>query len=83
MQCNLINYKNLIFRRKQHNFEEEHAELEYQIRVLMSKPDHTKTDTEKAREEELIRRYVLRINIIICKNTKTVFKIYYLFRQIG
>jgi hypothetical protein len=62
----LVNEKNELFRkhaelmylRKQHNFEEEHAELEYQIRVLMSKPDHTKTDTEKAREEELIRRLV-------------------------
>lgn len=44
------------FRRRQHNLEEEHAELEYQIRVLMSRPDHTKTDSEKAREEELIHR---------------------------
>lgn len=31
----------------------------------MSKPDHTKTDTEKAREEELIRRFVSIININI------------------
>lgn len=46
----------IISRRRQHNLEEEHAELEYQIRVLMSRPDHTKTDTEKAREEELIQR---------------------------
>ena len=45
----------------------------------MSKPDHTKTDTEKAREEELIRRFMSKINMI-CKSTKTVFKIYYLFQ---
>lgn len=43
----------------------------------MSKPDHTKTDTDKAREEELIRRFVLKINI--CITNKTVFKICYLF----
>jgi hypothetical protein len=62
----LVNEKNELFRkhaelmylRRQHNLEEEHAELEYQIRVLMSRPDHTKTDTEKAREEELIQRLV-------------------------
>lgn len=48
-----------IFRRRQHNLEEEHAELEYQIRVLMARPEHTKTDSEKAREEELIQRLVL------------------------
>jgi len=44
----------------------------------MSKPDHTKTDTEKAREEELIRRFVSRMNK--CIKIKTVFKIYYLFQ---
>ncbi|VVC34352.1 Hypothetical protein CINCED_3A009979 [Cinara cedri] len=62
----LVNEKNELFRkhaelmylRRQHNLEEEHAELEYQIRVLMTRPDHTKTDTEKAREEELIQRLV-------------------------
>lgn len=50
-----------MFRRRQHNLEEEHAELEYQIRVLMSRPDHSKTDSEKAREEELIQRQVLKM----------------------
>ncbi|XP_025414291.1 MICAL-like protein 1 [Sipha flava] len=62
----LVNEKNELFRkhaelmylRRQHNLEEEHAELEYQIRVLMARPEHTKTDTEKAREEELIQRLV-------------------------
>ncbi|XP_050435678.1 MICAL-like protein 2 [Adelges cooleyi] len=62
----LVNEKNELFRkhaelmylRRQNNLEEEHAELEYQIRVLMSRPDHTKTDTDKAREEELIQRLV-------------------------
>lgn len=28
----------------------------------MTRPDHTKTDTEKAREEELIQRY---LNILL------------------
>lgn len=59
--CSYIVQITIIFRRRQHNLEEEHAELEYQIRVLMSKPDHTKTDTEKAREEELIQRYIFNI----------------------
>lgn len=31
----------------------------------MSQPDHTKTDTEKAREEELIQRLVLKIDTYI------------------
>lgn len=29
----------------------------------MSRPDHTKTDSEKAREEELIQRLVLKLYI--------------------
>lgn len=63
------------FRRRQHNLEEEHAELEYQIRVLMSRPDHTKTDSEKAREEELIQRLVLKFNK---KNLNIIFNYYFL-----
>ncbi|CAG2063929.1 unnamed protein product, partial [Timema podura] len=45
-------------RRRQQRLEEEHADLEYQIRCLLECPDHTKTDSEKAREEELIQRLV-------------------------
>lgn len=45
----------------------------------MSKPDHTKTDTEKAREEELIRRFVLKINI---KNIKPFLKYIICFNRL-
>nr|CAD7441795.1 unnamed protein product [Timema bartmani] len=62
----LVNEKNELFRRqaelmylrRQQRLEEEHADLEYQIRCLLECPDHTKTDSEKAREEELIQRLV-------------------------
>lgn len=62
----LVNEKNELFRRqaelmylrRQHNLEEEHAELEYQIRCLMLCPEHNKTDSDKAREEELIQRLI-------------------------
>lgn len=32
--------------------------MEYQIRCLMDVPEHTKTDSDKTREEELIQRLV-------------------------
>ena len=48
----------LYFRRRQQRLEEEHAEIEYQIRLLLEKPEHSKTDSEKACEEELIQRLV-------------------------
>jgi len=62
----LVNEKNELFRRqaelmylrRQHNLEEEHAELEYQIRCLMLCPEKNKTDSDKAREEQLIQRLV-------------------------
>lgn len=62
----LVNEKNELFRRqaelmylrRQQRLEEEHADLEYQIRCLMDVPEHTKTDSDKAREEELIQRLV-------------------------
>lgn len=41
-----------------HNLEEEHAEIEYQYRCLMLQPDSNKTDSDKTKEEELLRRYV-------------------------
>lgn len=60
----LVNEKNELFRRqaelmllrRQQRFEEEHAEIEYQIRVLMCQPEATKTDNDKRREETLIQR---------------------------
>lgn len=62
----LVNEKNELFRRqaklmylrRQQRLEEEHADLEYQIRCLMDQPECNKTDSDKAREEELINRLV-------------------------
>ncbi|KAJ8917792.1 hypothetical protein NQ315_010698 [Exocentrus adspersus] len=62
----LVNEKNELFRkqaelmylRRQQRLEEEHAEVEYQIRCLMLQPEANKTDSDKAREEELINRLV-------------------------
>lgn len=39
--------------------EEEHADVEYQIRCLMLQPEANKTDFDKGREEALINRYLL------------------------
>lgn len=60
----LVNEKNELFRkqaelmylRRQQRLEEEHADIEYQIRCLMERPERNKTDSDKAREEELINR---------------------------
>lgn len=46
------------YRRRQHNLEEEYAELEYQIRCLMLCPESNKTDSDKTQEEQLIQRLV-------------------------
>lgn len=62
----LVNEKNELFRkqaelmyiRRQHQLEEEHAELEFQIRCLMSRPEANKTDSDKELEEKLIQRLV-------------------------
>ncbi|XP_018573486.1 MICAL-like protein 1 [Anoplophora glabripennis] len=62
----LVNEKNELFRkqaelmylRRQQRLEEEHADVEYQIRCLMLQPEANKTDSDKAREEELINRLV-------------------------
>lgn len=62
----LVNEKNELFRkqaelmyiRRQHQLEEEHAELEYEIRVLMARPELNKTDSDKELEEKLISRLV-------------------------
>jgi len=60
----LVNEKNDLFRRqtelmymkRDHRLEEEHADIEHQVRVLMAKPDAQRTDEDKAREEGLIER---------------------------
>ena len=61
----LVNEKNellrrqteLMYIRRQQRLEEEHAELEFQIRCLMDRPDGEKTDEDRLREEELIDRF--------------------------
>ena len=62
----LVNEKNellrrqteLMYIRRQQRLEEEHAELEFQIRCLMQLPGGEKTDEDRLREEELIQRLV-------------------------
>ena len=62
----LVNEKNELFRRqaelmllrRQQRLEEEHADIEYQVRCLMTQPEATKTDFDKQREETLIQRLV-------------------------
>lgn len=55
-----------MFRRRQHRLEQEQADIEYEIRVLMAQPEYNKTDTDKAREETLITRLVeVNTSIII------------------
>lgn len=43
-------------RRRQHRLEQEQADIEYEIRVLMAQPECNKTDSDKSREETLITR---------------------------
>ena len=74
----LVNEKNELFRRqteliymkKDNRLEEQHADLEYQIRILMSKPDGLKTEEERGKEEKLIKKLVevvgLRNEIVDC-----------------
>jgi len=62
----LVNEKNDLFRRqteliymkKENRLEEMHADCEYQIRVLMSKPECQRTDDDKMSEEKLIAKLV-------------------------
>merc|ERR1719315_195639 len=62
----LVNEKNELFRRqteliymkKENRLEEMHADCEYQIRVLMSKPECMRTDDDKMSEERLIAKLV-------------------------
>merc|ERR1712223_257061 len=60
----LVNEKNELFRRqtelmymkREHRLEEEHADIEHQIRVLMAKPDALRSDEDKSLEDKLISR---------------------------
>ncbi|XP_070580726.1 MICAL-like protein 2 isoform X2 [Ptychodera flava] len=62
----LINEKNGLVRREnellylnqQQNLEEEHAEVEYELRCLLQKDENVKTEEDKKHEEELIERLV-------------------------
>jgi MICAL-like protein 1 len=74
----LVNEKNELFRRqaelmylrREHRLEEEQADVEFEIRKLLSQPENNKTDHDKAREEALIQRLVeivaLRDEIVNC-----------------
>ena len=44
--------------KKENRLEEIHADLEYQIRVLMAKPECQRTDDDKVGEEKLIAKLV-------------------------
>lgn len=76
----LVNEKNellrrqseLMFIRRQQRLEEEHAELEFQIRCLMEKPAVEKSDEDLLKEEELIERY-LTVLFKDCKCTNGLF----------
>lgn len=71
----LVNEKNELFRRqaelmllrRQQRLEEEHVEVEYQIRCLMCQPEATKTDFDKQREEALIQRYLKKYIFYLIK----------------
>ena len=62
----MVNEKNDLFRRqtlllymkREQKLEEEHADLEHQIRIMMAKPDALRTSEDKTREEKLISRLV-------------------------
>lgn len=74
----LVNEKNELFRRqaelmylrRQHRLEQEQADLEYEIRLLMAQPERNKTDTDKEKEEALIARLVeivqMRNEVVDC-----------------
>uniref|UniRef100_A0A6M2DRL7 Putative mical-like protein 1 isoform x3 n=1 Tax=Xenopsylla cheopis TaxID=163159 RepID=A0A6M2DRL7_XENCH len=74
----IVNEKNELFRRqaqlmymrRQQRLEEEHADLEYQIRCLMAQPETNRTDSDKQLEEQLISRLLevvtMRNEVIDC-----------------
>uniref|UniRef100_A0A182SLY0 BMERB domain-containing protein n=1 Tax=Anopheles maculatus TaxID=74869 RepID=A0A182SLY0_9DIPT len=68
----LVNEKNELFRRqaelmylrRMHRLEQEQADLEYEIRLLMAQPERNKTDSDKEKEEALIARLVERNEVV-------------------
>merc|ERR1712029_1286376 len=62
----LVNEKNELFRRqteliymkKENRLEEQHADCEYPIRVIMSKPECQRTEEDKKKEDLLISKLV-------------------------
>ncbi|XP_035782466.1 MICAL-like protein 1 isoform X2 [Anopheles albimanus] len=74
----LVNEKNELFRRqaelmylrRMHRLEQEQADLEYEIRLLMAQPERNKPDSDKEKEEALIARLVeivqLRNEVVEC-----------------
>merc|ERR1711972_660320 len=74
----LVNEKNELFRRqteliymkKENRLEEQHADCEYQIRGIMSKPECQRTEEDKKKEDLLISKLIeivgLRNEIVDC-----------------
>lgn len=60
----LISYAD---RRRMHRLEQEQADLEYEIRLLMAQPERNKTDSDKEKEEALITRLV-EVCMLVEKN---------------
>lgn len=52
--------------RRQHRLEQEQADIEYEIRLLMAQPERNKPDSDKAREEGLITRLVEVRKYFLC-----------------
>jgi hypothetical protein len=44
--------------KKENRLEEQHADLEYQVRILMSKPENQRTEEDRVVEEKLIAKLV-------------------------
>ncbi|XP_039267039.2 MICAL-like protein 1 [Styela clava] len=72
----LVNKKNqllrqesdLVFQMQQQKHEQEHADIEFQLRKLFNKPESTKTDQDKIDEENLLQKLlevVERRNVIV------------------
>ncbi|CAH1793684.1 unnamed protein product [Owenia fusiformis] len=62
----LVNEKNdciraeseLMYQQKQQDLETKHEDIEFELRTIMMKPDHTRTDKDRAREAELMEKLV-------------------------
>ncbi|KAK2180212.1 hypothetical protein NP493_453g02004 [Ridgeia piscesae] len=67
----LINQRNelvrkeadLMYRQKQQELEGIHEDVEYELRCLMDKPDHQKTETERKREAVLLQELLETVNM--------------------